>query len=368
MKKSIAIGSSIILILAVAIPGYLIFFNLTDKSILTIYTYDSLLADPGFEFDRAFERYAGLENGSVRVVYLSDSASVLNRAILEKNDPGADILIGLDNVLIGKARLNNILEAYQPNGYENIIPSLVDGLALDYLLTPYDYGVISLWYINDRLEGDLGSDFLLSDLTNSTLTSQLIVEDPALSSPGLGFLLHTISIFGDDEAGVTGVIDGDWKQFWSDLSSRGMRITPSWGAAFNLLYTEEAGRPMMVSYTSSPAYGACLFDDASTTSVLSHETGTTWGWRQIEGLGLVKDSDNKELAKQFIDWFISPELQNEIYQNQWIYPAIENIDPPSCYDDVIPYDSITPLNDKIPQNILSDNLDKWLDEWEEAII
>ncbi|OLS24440.1 MAG: Thiamine-binding periplasmic protein precursor [Candidatus Heimdallarchaeota archaeon LC_2] len=368
MNKSIAIGSSVILVLAVVIPGYFIFVNLDNNRSLTIYTYDSLLADPGFEFDRAFEKFAGLENGSVKVVYFSDAASVLNRAITEKDSPIADILIGIDNVLVNKARANDILEPYRPIEHLNIISSLVDGLASDYLLTPYDYGVISLWYINERLEGTLDPDnLILTDLIDSTIARQIIVEDPALSSPGLGFLLHTISIFGDAETGIKGVVDGDWRQFWSDLSDEDIRIVPSWGTAIDLLYTKEEGRPVMVSYTSSPAYSSCLFDDRSTTSVLSHEMGTTWGWRQIEGIGLVKESENKDLGKQFIDWFISNELQSEIYQNQWVYPAIKNITPPSCYDSVIPFDSITPLNDFIPQSILAENLDSWLDDWEQAV-
>ncbi|MCE7734638.1 MAG: thiamine ABC transporter substrate-binding protein [Candidatus Heimdallarchaeota archaeon] len=368
MNKSIAIVSAVIIILGIIVSGFFIFSNLEKDRTLTIYTYESLLADPGFEYDRAFEKFAGLKNGSVKVVLFSDTGSVLNQAIAEKNSPIADILIGIDNVLVGKARINNILETYRPAGYNSIIAGLVDGLAEDYLLTPYDYGVISLWYLNNRLQGNLINDkFLLSDLVNPSLASQTIVQDPALSSPGLGFLLHTIAIFGDDQANVNGVVDGDWRQFWYDLSANGIRIVPSWGHALNLLYTEEEGRPMMVSYTSSPAYGACLFDDDTTTGLLTHELDQTWGWRQIEGIGLIKDSPNSEIAKQFIDWFISQELQSQIYQNQWIYPAIENITPPSCYDIVTPFDSITPLNDNISPETISENLDDWLDDWQEAI-
>ena len=302
MNKSIAIVSAVIIIVGIVVSGFFIFSNLEKDRTLTIYTYNSLLADPGFEYDRAFEKFAGLANGSVKVVLFSDSGSVLNRAIAEKDSPIADILIGIDNVLVEKARISNILEAYRPEGYNNIIAGLVDGLAEDYLLTPYDYVVISLWYLNDRLQGNLIQEkFLLIDLASPTLASQTIVQDPAVSSPGLGFLLHTISIFGDDQANVDGVIDGDWRQFWRDLSANGIRIVPSWGEAFTLMNTEEEGRPMMVSYSSSPAYGACLFDDDTTTGLLTHELNRTWGWRQIEGLGLIKDSSNSEIAKQFID-------------------------------------------------------------------
>jgi thiamine transport system substrate-binding protein len=366
MNRIQAAVVAVIIIVGIGLTGFFIFTSLSDESTLVIYTYDSLLADPGFAFDRAFEEYAGIKNGSVKIVYLSDAGSILNRAIAEKDSPVADVLIGIDNVLVEKARENNILTPYKPNNFGNIVDGLIQGLAPDYLLTPYDYGVISLWYLKDRLENSINvSNFTLNDL--GQFASQTIVEDPRLSSPGLGFLLHTIAIYGDEDAGVTGVIDGDWEEFWADLIKHDVRIVPSWGDAIALLYTPEEGRPMMVSYTSSPAYGSCLYDDNSTEAVLTHENGNNWGWQQIEGIGLVKNAKNEDLAKQFIDWFISEELQSQIHLNQWVYPAIKGIITPSCYSSTIPFDDISPLNGRIPVDILSENLNIWLDKWEIAV-
>ncbi|MHA2030848.1 MAG: thiamine ABC transporter substrate-binding protein [Candidatus Kariarchaeaceae archaeon] len=363
MNRIQAVVVSVIIIVGIGITGFFIFTSLSDEKKLVIYAYDSLFVDPGYAFDRAFEEFAGIESGSVQIVYLSDAGVVLNRAIAEKDSPVADILIGIDNILVDKARKNDILKPYKPNGHENIINGLVENLAPDYLITPYEYGITSLWYLKDYLEGSInGTSFTLNDLPQ--FASQTVVEDPRLSTPGLGFLLHTIAIFGDEDAGVTGVIDGSWEQFWADLVSNDLRIVPSWSIAFELIYTPEEGRPMIVSYTSSPAYGSCLYDDTSSDSVLTHETGTKWGWQQIEGIGLVKSAEHEDLAKEFIDWFISEELQSQIYLNQWVYPAITGITAPSCYDIVIPFEDITPLNDKISIDILSENLDIWLDKWE----
>jgi thiamine transport system substrate-binding protein len=365
MKKIFTIG--IILIIVVSIVGAGIYIFSQPKPDLVIYTYNSLLADPGYAFDRAFETHAGLPNGSVKVVYLDDAASVLNRAVQEKDSSVADVLIGIDNVLVGKARSADILTPYEPTGSSNIIDGLVDSLAPDFLLTPYDYGIISLYYLEDRLQGDIDNDtFELSDLLDPALAKQTIMIDPRLSSPGLGFLLHTIGIFGDEESGVDGVIDGDWEAYWNELSVN-YRLSASWGDAFNLLYIEEEGRPMMVSYTTSPAYGACLFDDLGSKSILSNELNTKWGWQQIEGIGLTKGAPHEELAKEFIDWFITSEVQSQIYLNQWVYPAIKDIEIPDCYSIVIPFDDITPLNSRILPDTISTNLDSWLERWEIAV-
>lgn len=362
-----------IFIIGIAFSGYFIYTLQNEKADikLTVYTYDSLLADPGYAFDRAFEKYAKLPNNSVQVVFLEDSGNIITRADIEKENPQADVLIGIDNANIGIAREKNILQAYKANGLDKLEDGLVDELAPDYLLTPYDYGVISLWYLNNKFAGSLNaSKFNLSDLQNQTIANQLVVSNPALSSPGLGFLLHTIAVFGDKETGIDGVIDGDWEQFWSNITAKNYaKIVPSWGDAFDLLYTEESSRSMMVSYTTSPAYGNCLYNDNTTTSLLSNEgTGNNWGWRQIEGLGLVKNAPHEELGKKFIDWFIGDEVQSQIRLNQWMYPAVKSIQEPDCYDIVLPIDNIMPLNDYIPIEKLSANLDTWLDRWEKAVV
>jgi len=334
-------------------------------SALTIYTYESLLADPGYAYDRAFEQYAGLPNGSVNVVLLDDAGSILTKAVSEKADPVADVLIGIDNALVSQARQQDILTPYQPKEADKLVSGLVDGLASDYLLTPYDYGAIALWYLKQAFNSSIDTSSLkLNDLLQNEVRNQLIVENPNLSSPGLGFLLSTIAMFGDN-AGVDSMIQGGWRDFWRQLSD-GTKLSPSWGDAISLLYTKEAKRSMMVSYSTSPAYGACLYNDTSTAAVLPTINGTQYGWQQIEGLGVVKNAPHEALAKEFIDWFISEELQSQIHLNQWMYPARAGITAPDCYDAAIDPSTITPLNDRIPQNLLANNLTSWLDDWEVA--
>ncbi|MHA2098898.1 MAG: thiamine ABC transporter substrate-binding protein [Candidatus Kariarchaeaceae archaeon] len=337
--------------------------EIKENNNLTIYTYDSLFAYPEFDFVSAFENYAGLEDGSVTVVRLEDAGSIVTKAVTEKNDPIADLLIGIDNVLVHKAREENILQAYQPVNSSTIKDGLVDGLASDYLLTPYDYGVISLWYDNIRIDSLNSETFTLETLKD--YADKLIVQNPALSSPGLGFLLWTIAIYGDES--VEGVIDGNWVKFWEEIADD-VRIVDSWGTAVELLYTEEAGRPMMVSYASSPSFGSCTEDDYTTSAILSNENNKQWGWQQIEGIGLTKNAKNPLLAKEFIDWFVSYEVQNEVLTSQWIYPAIDGIEEPDCYSSAIAPETITPLNSILTQDVVAKNIDDWLDRWELAIV
>ena len=86
----------------------------------------------------------------------------------------------------------------------------------------------------------------LEDLLKPEYKSLLVVENPATSSPGLAFLLATIGHFGAD-----GYLDY-WKGWWPTMcrwSTTGRRPTTPSSAA----HRAKAPRPMVVSYSSSPA-------------------------------------------------------------------------------------------------------------------
>jgi len=355
MKKS-ALSILAILLMALHSSSAL---QLNEGTQLTIYTYDSLLAYPGYDYIGNFSAYAGVPRDSINLVTFSDATEILTRSAVEKDSPQADVLIGLDNGLVHKARSEEILQPYVPSTIANIPQELINGLANDNLLTPYDYGVISLYYDKNRV-GDLGN-FTLSDLTDKQLANKLVLENPLLSSPGLGFLLWTNAELGSQSP--------EWNALWTNIRDNG-RLVDSWGDAYNVFAAKESDRPIMVSYTSSPAFDKCLYNDSSTAALLTTgESGKVRGWEQIEGIGLVKNAQHKALAKQFIDWFIDSNVQDNIYLNQWMYPAMSGISIPACYnsstytpEDIIPYNS-----ELTPQDI-TQNLDKWLNSWEELYV
>jgi thiamine transport system substrate-binding protein len=247
------------------------------------------------------------------------------------------------------------------------VDGLIDNLAPDNILTPYDFGVISPYFFKANFSNSFISSFTLDDLLDPQIASQLIVENPLLSSPGLAFMLHTIGIYGDSASGVDGVVPGsDWISYWQDLSKDAF-LSPSWGDAFGTLYSDDS-RTMMISYSTSPAYDVCNYDDPSTDIALSTEADKKWGWQQIEGMGVVKGADNTDLAQQFIDWFISETPQENVYLNQWVYPANKNIPMPDCYSSITPLNLIDPINDLIPSNTIATHLNTWLDQWEQAVV
>ncbi len=348
-----------------------------DNYELVIYTYESLLADPGYDFVEGFANHSGIAKEDIHLVLLEDANSIVTQAALEKNNPVADVLIGLDNVLIHKAKEEGILEPYNSPELVNVSSDLISNLDPMKHILPYDYGIIALWYDNSRINSTSNPELdtlKLQDIIDENLDEILIVEDPTLSSPGLGFLLWTIAVYGDPSVNFDGLLKDDWRNWWKS-ASKNLRIAPSWGAAFDIYYTEEENRPMMVSYGTSPAYDVChplwgvgSGSDPPSTAIVSHENGTENAWLQIEGLGLVKNAPNQANAQSFIDWFLSAELQDNIPTNNWMYPANVHANISSCFmDSAINPADVNILNDLITPTMLEENLDMWKNDWETEI-
>jgi len=334
---------------------------------LTIYTYDSLLADPGYDFIGAFANHSGILRNEIVLVLLSDANQIVTQASLEKDNPVADVLIGIDNVLIHNSKKNDLLQQYDSPELVNISSDLIDNLDSEKYVLPYDFGIISFYYDMNRINSTTNpeiANITLEEIIEYDLDKKLIVQDPTLSSTGLGYLLWTIAVYGDPEIGFSGILNQDWRDWWN-ATKDDIRIAPSWGAAFSEWYEGGENRPIMVSYGTSPAYSACLYDDTSQGAFLSHENGTENAWLQIEGIGLVNNAPHEDLAKVFIDWFLSKDLQDNIAENNWMYPANEYAEISSTFNEsAINPDNVNILNSLISSETIGTNLERWQEDWE----
>ncbi len=377
MKKSILLSLIVLMILlpiGMKSEGYN--YAVEDYS-LVIYTYESLLADPGYDYISGFSNYSGIPEEEIQVILLDDANSVVTQAALEKNNPVADVLIGIDNVLIHTAKEQEILQTYNSPALVNISQSIVDNLDPEKYVIPYDMGVIALWHSLSRLNTSTNPELdglELQDILDYDLDKKLVVENPNFSSPGLGFLLWTIAVYGDPQIEFEGLLGQDWRNWWKE-AKKDLRIASSWGDAFSIYYTEEENRPMMVSYGTSPAYDVChpLYgvgegNPPPSAALLSHELDFDNAWLQIEGIGLVKNANHPDNGKQFIDWFLSKELQDNIALNNWMYPVHNNATISSCFiDNSINPNDVDILNDLISPEVLNDNLEKWKSDWKTEV-
>lgn len=277
---------------------------------LVVYAYDSFVSEwgAGPELIRLFTEETGI---NVSLVSCGDAGQVLSRAILEKNNPRSDVLIGIDNNLIEAARKALVLEAYKPKAADLIVPKNLR-LSEDWLLTPYDWSYFAI--IFDSSSG-LTPPKSLEDLTKPEYAKRLILMDPRTSTPGLGFLSWTIAVYGND-----------YLSYWSRLKPSLLTLSPGWDTGYGLFTSGEA--PLVISYTTSPAYHV-EYEGTNRYQALIFQEGHTM---QVEGLGLVKGAKNKENAQVFIDFMLSEKAQSVLPLTQWMYPVSKTVVLPVSYE------------------------------------
>jgi len=307
---------------------------------LVVYAYDSFVSEwgPGPVIAEAFEEQYGVP---VRLDSVGDGAQVLQKAVLEKENPRADILIGIDNNLLGVALEQDILHAYRPTGSDRIDPHLI--LDDDFHITPYDYGTFSIIYDTEKIESPPKS---LEDLTDPRFRDRLILMDPRTSTPGLGFLMWTVYRYGED-----------FTDYWERLEDSILTISEGWDSGYGLFTSGEA--PLVLSYTTSPAYHV-EYEESTRYQAAIFEEGH---YMQIEGMGIVKGAPHLEAAKMFMDFALSGTFQSVIPLTNWMYPVVKGTTLPDSFE----YAPEPEKSFSFPVGKLQENRDRWIDQWSRTV-
>ena len=136
-------------------------------------------------------------NAKLTFLPSGDTGAALNRAILTKKSPSADVFYGVDNTFLSRALDEEIFEPYDfpaAGRDRRGLPAGPTNRAL-----PVDYGDVCINYDKAYFaEKGLAVPGSLEDLLKPEYKGLLVVENPATSSPGLAFLLATIAHFGPD--------------------------------------------------------------------------------------------------------------------------------------------------------------------------
>ena len=234
--------------------------------------------DIGEEIIAEFEE---ANNAKIVILEAGSSGEVLNRAVLEKGNPSADLLYGIDNTFLGRALKEAIFVPYESPMMSNVPDHLV--LDESFHVTPVDYGYVNINYDKAALEeAGVQPPATLEELTQPEWEGKLVVQNPSTSSPGLAFLIATVSYFGEDD-------DYDYLDFWADLKANGLLVKDSWSDAYYTDFTKYGGdRPLVVSYATSPAaevfFSEVELSEPPTGNVLVDKAT----FLQIEGIGILK--------------------------------------------------------------------------------
>lgn len=350
MKKLTLLVTSFLFLLSACTSPSTSTQSVTPQT-LTVMTHDSFGASE--EVIKAFE---AANNAKVVFVKSGDAGSTLNKAILSKNAPLADVLYGVDNTFLSRALEAEIFESYESPLLKQIPAEFK--LDTSNQVLPVDYGDVCINYDKAYFaDKNLAVPQSLEDLSKPEYKSLLVVENPATSSTGLAFLLATVAHYGDS-----------FTDYWQTLKDNGVAVVDSWDTAYYTNFSGSSGhgpQPMVVSYGSSPAaevvYAEKKLEDAPTASILGPDTC----FRQIEFVGILKGTKQRALAEKFVDFMLDKQFQEDMPLQMFVYP----VNPAASLPDAFTKYAQAPKQAATlsPAEIAA-NRDQWIQAWTDVVM
>lgn len=321
-----------------------------DPVSITLVSHDSF-----FVTEALLTEFTAETGISVELLAAGDAGEALNQSILSAGNPLGDVFFGVDNTFLSRAIDGDIFLPYE----SPLLAEIPDELELDpeHRLLPVDFGDVCLNYDKSAYE-TTPPPTELADLTDASYRGQLVIQNPATSSPGLAFLLATIEEFGEDGAYT-------WKDYWADLRDNDVAIHAGWSEAYYGDFTVGGGgdRPLVVSYASSPPAEVIFADPPITEAPTAVVEASCF--RQIEFIGILDGTEDEAAAQVLVDFLLSVPLQEDIPLNMFVFPANENaaIPPEFVEHTVVPAESKA-----LAPAVIDANRDRWIEEWTEIVL
>lgn len=324
---------------------------LTPQS-LTVMTHDSFAVSDGVI--QAFE-----QANRVKVTFVKggDAGEMLNKAILSKDAPLADVLYGVDNTLLSEALSADIYQSYASPALKNI-PAEFQLDSSDRAL-PVDHGYVCVVYDKAYFSShNLSAPQSLEDLIQPEYKGLLVMENPATSSPGLDFLLATIKHFGDP----------NYLGYWKQLRANGLVVVDGWETAYYTDFSGSSGQgaqSLVVSYATDPAYDVMSAPTPNPDAPVAAVVGPDTCFHQIEFVGILKGTQHLTLAQKFVDFMLSTAFQADVPGQMAVYPVALNIPLPDAFTKFAPIPSQPAV---LNADDIAKNRDAWIQAWTNAVL
>ncbi len=307
------------------------------KPVLNIYTYDAFAASwgPAPKIKKIFDK---LYNCNLVFTPVQSSIGALRKIQLEGKNTKADILLGLDTSSMQMAEKTGLFMPYNADIKNLQLPIKWK----DKIFLPFDWGYFAFVYNSKTMKNPPHS---FDDLLHLDKNTQIVIEDPRSSTPGLGLLLWVKSIYKNRA-----------KEYWHKLSPKILTITKGWSEAYDLFLKGEAD--MVLSYTTSPAYHI-IAEKKYNYKYAHFKEGH---YMQIEVAGILKSSKHKKLANDFMNFMLSSKFADIIPTTNWMYPVVKTSKP-----------LLQPFLDRPKKSILLNDKDilkykkEYIQEWLDAI-
>ena len=122
---------------------------------------------------------------------------------------------------------------------------------------------------------------------------------------------------------------------------------------------------MVVSYASSPPaeliYAETPLLEAPTASIIGEDTC----FRQVEFVGILKGTKNRDLAEKFIDFMLSKEYQEDLPLQMFVFPVHPDAVLPEAF---IQAAQVPESPAALDPQLISEMREAWIDAWLERVL
>ncbi len=317
--------------------------------VVTLITHDSF--DVSKKVLQAFEDESGIQ---VEVLPAGDAGQLVNRAILTAGDPEADVLFGVDDNLLHDALEADVFVPYASWRLE----AVPDAYELDpeHRVTPIDRGDVCVNVDLARFAGT-GLPQSFEDLASPVVVGDLVVENPATSTPGLAFLLATIAEYGDP----------GFEDYWAQLRANGVHVVDGWEQAYFGEFSGAGGgegeRPLVVSYATSPVAEVVFAEEPPATAPTGVLEATCY--RQIEFAGVLAGTEHEAEARALVDFLLSREFQQDIPLRMFVFPVVDDAVLPEVFVEnaIVPAKPLT-----LDPATVAANRKDWVQRWTDVVL
>jgi thiamine transport system substrate-binding protein len=319
---------------------------------LNVMTHDSFAASTTIV--SAFEKA-----NDAKVVFLKsgDAGAALNKAILTKDAPLADVFYGVDNTFLSRALDSGIYVPYA----STVLSQIPAQFKLDTQnrALPVDYSDVCITYDKAYFAShNLPVPVTLEDLAKPEYKNMLVMENPATSSPGLALLMATIQHFGTNS----------YLDYWKSLRANGVVVVDGWETAYYTNFSGSSGhgpQPLVVSYATDPAAEVVNATTPLTDSPVGSMLGAGTCYRQIEFVGILKGTRQLGLARKFVDFMLGQQFQQDMPLQMYVYPVNPTAKLPDAF---VKYNQIPAQPAALDPAVIASNRDQWIQAWTQAVL
>lgn len=249
--------------------------------------------------DELLAEYKSTAGPDLNIVRAGDVGEMTGKLVLTKDAPIADVVYGIDNTFASVIDENKVL------GENKLVPINFADICFN----------VDIQYFKEK---SLPIPDHWKELIHPKYKNLTVIENPNLSSTGLGFLVSTFAAFTTED---------ETTSWWKSFKNNGVKVAASWEDAYYTDFSGSAGQgkyPVVLSYSSSPADEVDENGNAKTVALRKD------CYRQTEYAGVLRNA-NYQAGESLIKFMLSKSFQESLPSAMYVYPIDETVALPESW-------------------------------------